>query len=588
MNDSTLDIKSNTSNSPLTGVVIVVALLTLFIIGTIVVMNNCNGGNFETFSNMVSNPIESWNLKEMAWLKNHTNWIQKGSKNKGWAGFGRVYFITLPERLNNVKQISEKLNMGADAWIFRAINKKNLNIKTLINKEMVKWYYGLPDNIGRIACHLSHLACIKHFLNDSTIETCIIFEDDLKIPEITTINQTIKFNKNLKDSGIDWNILYLGYCYENYGTGVGNGIQKLNSPLCLHAYVINKESAQIILNDSLPIYKDGDHMYKDLIKESKLRAFGPTKMWFEQNRETFGSTLNNYNSLPQYEMIESIRKQSQRKVNDVRELQHDWLRKNTNWVQRGKSKIDWAGFDNVYFVTLDSRLDNVKSVEKAMGISGKSSIFKAIDKKILNRKELIENKLVSASYYDGVDRNGKDNYGRIACHLGHTACILDFLNDPNAETAVIFEDDLKIPGPFANDSIKKLHDNLTKMKINWNIIYLGYCFENKFDIIGNGIAKLYRPWCLHAYVINKQAARMILNKSLPMRKHGDVIYADLIKSNELHAYGPETIHFWQNAEKFGTTLNNNIFSPPQYKIDNLVQYKFEEFGKKIKSAFTIK
>lgn len=245
-----------------------------------------------------------------------------------------------------------------------------------------------------------------------------------------------------------------------------------------------------------------------------------------------------------------------------------WLTNHTEWYQKGTSK-KWAGFDRVYFVTLSERLENVKKVEDKLGIKNSAWIFKAIHKDKLNKDELYEKDIVSKAYGNGLDRNFHDNLGRIACHLSHLACINHFLKDPTIDTCVIFEDDLQIPNNGVNIESKKFKEELDKHNIDWNIIYLGYCYERGYKKIADNINLLNTPKCRHAYVLNKKSGKYIIDNTLPMTRNGDVMYTTLIKNKILSAYGPRKLFFWQNPQQFKTLLYNNTSVPLQYAFPQL-------------------
>ena len=92
-----------------------------------------------------------------------------------------------------------------------------------------------------------------------------------------------------------WDILYLGACHVTCKDLVPNTYQIYTGgrPLCLHSYIINRKGAEIILNETIPIFKNNDDMYRHLIDEGKIKAkiiFPPI---FVQNREELGSNLGN-------------------------------------------------------------------------------------------------------------------------------------------------------------------------------------------------------------------------------------------------------------------------------------------------------
>ena len=75
-------------------------------------------------------------------------------------------------------------------------------------------------------------------------------------------------------------------------------INKAYAPLCRHAYSINRKAAQIILDKTSIMYNNGDQMYKELIVNGYINGYLAKHVLFKQNREEYGSELNNNDSLP--------------------------------------------------------------------------------------------------------------------------------------------------------------------------------------------------------------------------------------------------------------------------------------------------
>lgn len=226
-------------------------------------------------------------------LVKETNWVSLNSN--AWNGIDSVYVVALPTRLEYIRNILKKLNIKAN--ILNAFDKKNINgIPSGIPS-------GIPDGIinpdvpknqlysGRIACHLSHSQILIHFL-DSDKQTALILEDDIKILENS--DQKIKdLVEKIDKIDTKWGIIYLGYCLESKNRDNKNDIIKLNRPLCTHAYIVNRKSAKILLDNFFPMYRsEGDQIMGELIASGKLTAYGPKKMILGQN-ENIGSIIGN-------------------------------------------------------------------------------------------------------------------------------------------------------------------------------------------------------------------------------------------------------------------------------------------------------
>lgn len=212
--------------------------------------------------------------------------------------FSKIYAICIPERKEHIKKIMHDLRLNVE--YVDAILKKDLDLTKLVNDGTITQNCKDNKSSGKIACHLSHLKAIEMFLEDKNAESCLIFEDDLKVPYDD--NDTISRMKDvIKDLPIDWEIVYFGRCWDrtcNKQKQIGKYLYSNVKPLCRHAYAISRSGAEEILNSTLPMHKlNGDQMYLDLIYKNKLKTFAVHPQLFNQNREHFGSNLENNDSL---------------------------------------------------------------------------------------------------------------------------------------------------------------------------------------------------------------------------------------------------------------------------------------------------
>lgn len=231
----------------------------------------------------------------VSWITSNTLWYQYGN-NIGWANFDRVYFITLEERLENVKRVIERLGIGNSAFILQAINKKNLNMSELVSLNIVdKTYLAQlePRQYGAIAAHLSHFAVMLHCLKDDAVQTCVIFEDDIYRPAIGITDQIADFHKRTNRIYPNWDILYLDYSYEEGHSKTYQDVRKLKGALGNHAYVINKKLVPKLITEWFPMRDVNDVVFRTLVRNNTILAVGPDKArYFAQNRMTHGSTID--------------------------------------------------------------------------------------------------------------------------------------------------------------------------------------------------------------------------------------------------------------------------------------------------------
>lgn len=204
-----------------------------------------------------------------------------------------IYVLYIPKREKYIKNIMKNFSFKTNYIL--GPKKTDLDLDKLIKSNIITSKYGKKNNIGRIACHLGHLKILKEFLKTNK-KYAIIFEDDIKIKNYKeTENKMIEIISNLPDK---FDIIYFDYCWTNC-----NNLKKYNkyfvyssSTLCRHFYLISKNGAKIILNNTIPMYKNGDEMYVDLIMKNKLISFNvnPDIFNVKQNRDLLGSELNNH------------------------------------------------------------------------------------------------------------------------------------------------------------------------------------------------------------------------------------------------------------------------------------------------------
>ena len=211
----------------------------------------------------------------------------------------KIYVIALPKRIENMKNFFKKLNITNYEFI-EPVMKDTLDRKKLINDGVITSNYLFTKNKGRIACHLSHLKAIKTFL-DSDYEDCIIFEDDLKLIDMSITEFNNKVQKAWDNVPENYDILYWGRCYDKCNNiTVSSNIHKTQKALCRHAYSLSRKGADIILNNTLPLKQNifaGDQYYKYLMKNKILKGYSVSPSIFYQNREDLGTNLGNNDNL---------------------------------------------------------------------------------------------------------------------------------------------------------------------------------------------------------------------------------------------------------------------------------------------------
>ena len=205
--------------------------------------------------------------------------------------FDKCYIIYLDKRKESIEKLFKYLNI--EPTMFSAIHKDIIQRDVLIQNNLINEDSSL--NMGRIACHLSHLYVLQEFLKNDKLQTCIIFEDDLAIPK--NLNRLVKrFNKAMKDLPKDWDVINFGGCWDtcNTRTRITNELFKSTRAQCRHCYGVSKNGARIILSNTLPMSaRPGDFSINALSEKGLLNMYVTSPSLFFQNREDFGTNLGN-------------------------------------------------------------------------------------------------------------------------------------------------------------------------------------------------------------------------------------------------------------------------------------------------------
>jgi glycosyl transferase family 25 len=171
-----------------------------------------------------------------------------------------------------------------------------------------------------------------------------------------------------------------------------------------------------------------------------------------------------------------------------------------------------------YIINLDRSPERLKFVkENVERLNIPFERISAVDGNLLSQEE-IQQKVSNA--LKGFDRRNK--VGIFGCYLSHVKTWEIFLKS-DAEFAIIFEDDVN----FNPKILKETIDELIINKDLWDI--------NTFDIRGNGmpvrikkfsngqslVVYLTKVLNTGAYIINRKAAKKLLEKALPIKMQID-------------------------------------------------------------------
>jgi GR25 family glycosyltransferase involved in LPS biosynthesis len=254
------------------------------------------------------------------------------------------------------------------------------------------------------------------------------------------------------------------------------------------------------------------------------------------------------------------------------------MRINQTKIKEKKNEKTSIGdvFDKIYVIALPKRKDYILRSLSTFGIT--PEIMDPIFKGNLDGSSLIKNKIVKKSY------NYK-NMGKVACHMSHLK-VMEKLLSTDAETALIFEDDVKeCSGKlFYDKRILSLKKELEKIKDEkWDVLYLGHysseCSEMNF--ITEQVCKGGNSLCRHAYAVNRRGAEKILKETLPMYKNGDCMMCDMDVDGRLKSFKVMPPIFYQKSMNLESIfyqnnggLKSNTGSPVVHDVCNYYPYNY--------------
>jgi len=203
--------------------------------------------------------------------------------------FDQINVITLPKRKKYITNVMNSFKIKCN--YFPAILKNNINRAQLIQSGFISPKSKL--NNGQIACHQSHIFVLKNFLQSNN-NNCLIFEDDLKYPNLN-VNYNKIIYKVMVNLPKDCDIIYFGRCWDKCKKSIpiNKYLVKCYIPQCRHAYGVTRRGAEKIIKNTIKLLKPGDYTISRLIKKGVIIAYGSNPSIFIQNREVLGSNLGN-------------------------------------------------------------------------------------------------------------------------------------------------------------------------------------------------------------------------------------------------------------------------------------------------------
>lgn len=198
---------------------------------------------------------------------------------------------------------------------------------------------------------------------------------------------------------------------------------------------------------------------------------------------------------------------------------------------------------DVYALTLPDRAQHIWNLLEKWQFDDATVFFGILKETINLDKWAKEGKIV---------RNELVNSGRVACHFGHRGIMEDFLRKKSRpkKWLLIFEDDL-VDAP-AEDVQQNLLDFLAEVPTDFDILHLGFLWESRQNRIqvSQNVFRTKMAVGRHAYMLTRDATRLLLRVTLPQVEAGDEMYKKAIEKHKMTAYQPEEPLFNQDREKF--------------------------------------
>jgi GR25 family glycosyltransferase involved in LPS biosynthesis len=182
-----------------------------------------------------------------------------------------------------------------------------------------------------------------------------------------------------------------------------------------------------------------------------------------------------------------------------------------------------------------SNIDNVKQL-----LNTHITIFDGFYTRLLNVE--YHHKLQHYKLHDpnmSMPVNVQTKSGEIGCYLSHHMLIKYIMDNANKdEYSVIFEDDVTFKEPIG-DNIDRIINNMKKLNIDWDIIFLGnigknhgkHIIDNIYTIDGKSVFA-----GTHALLINNKNASKIYDTNCKIIHAIDFQYKINIDAGKLNGY----------------------------------------------------
>ena len=275
------------------------------------------------------------------------------------------------------------------------------------------------------------------------------------------------------------------------------------------------------------------------------------------------------------------------------------------------------GFDKTYVISLKFRQERRDKIEKTLrGLD--YEVVDAIDGQKLKVRKLIKDGLLNTEFYDP---SGVLTRNIIGCSLSHIKAWKKFLKG-GLDTCLILEDDIFITRDIVRNQMdpefgkpriefQTILDEINSLD-EWDIVFLG---KKTQDVSGKKVTENLvistfgiSRYGAHAYVINKNSVKKLLDTYIPIRYAVDVFmekeisnlkvfsvsrswirqYGDLIDernlSSPIETNRPDSDTFWNllNSNKLTTCAVDDIVESVKF-----TNYSKDSNFKKIKDEYIV-
>lgn len=207
------------------------------------------------------------------------------------------YFINLEHRKDRLEQITHELNRtGIQAERFDAYNltqEQCDEIGGIRWQGESEWRNKLIK--GQYSCTSSHLEIIK-LAKQQNLDKVLILEDDCQFEQDINIKMIVnEVFKELKDKNMEWDMLFLGANLIIPPTKtLSPNLIKMNGAYCAHAYYVNKNFYDKILEFSFDRYYTIDVYYNELMRHSNVYCIKPLLAVQQQSHSDIEGYKVNY------------------------------------------------------------------------------------------------------------------------------------------------------------------------------------------------------------------------------------------------------------------------------------------------------